>query len=65
MTSTRSEDAATELDLVRADGIRHYQRAAAILADAEMSCNAYRRTELLQRCERHTELAKAAALLTR
>ncbi|MEY9839716.1 hypothetical protein [Streptacidiphilus sp. EB103A] len=62
---TTETDLTNALDLVRADGIRHYQRAAVLLADAEMSCNAYRRTELMERCERHTELAKAAALLSR
>lgn len=56
------QDAA--LDLVRADGLRHYHRASDLLAKAEMTVESPRRRELIERCHHHTELAKAAALLT-
>ena len=65
MTSTQPEDVATELDLVRADGIRQYNAAARLLNKAEETRDHARRRDLMERCQYHTELAKAAALLTR
>lgn len=63
MTTTIT-DVTAALDLVRADGIRHYHRAADLLAEAETLGEGERRRELLlERSRHHTELAKAAALL--
>jgi hypothetical protein len=62
---TTTVDITAALALVRADGIRHYERAAALLAEAETLGDGVRRRELLlERSSHHTELAKAAALLT-
>jgi hypothetical protein len=62
--ATAAPDVATELDLVRADGIRHYWRAVALLAEAEGLRDSDYKHDLMERCQRHTELAKTAALLT-